>query len=153
MDGSRFDALARRLAATASRRGLLAWLTPGMAGMIALAKGDEVAARSCPPCRKKKHGRCRKKRPNGVPCGNGGRCRNGRCDHNVCTMNCPGGLEPQPCGPVGSSCQCVNVVEGASACVKRQQGEACGTETVCNPGQICGIPCTTYLPSCWEPCV
>jgi hypothetical protein len=68
-------------------------------------------------------------------------------------MDCPGNLEPQACGPAGSSCQCVNVVEGASACVKRQQGDACGTETVCDPGQICGIPCTGYMPSCWEPCV
>lgn len=153
MDGSHFDALVRCLAATDSRRDLLARLTPGLVAAVTLASGDGVAARSCPPCRKKKNGRCRKKRPDGAPCGNGGRCRNGRCDHNVCTLNCTGDPAPQPCGPAGSSCQCVNVVEGAHACVKPQQGDACGTETVCDPGLICGIPCTTYLPSCWAPCV
>ena len=56
----RFGALARRLAVTASRRGLLARLTTGLAATIALADRDGVVAKSCPPCRKKKHGRCKK---------------------------------------------------------------------------------------------
>jgi hypothetical protein len=149
----RFGALARRLAVTASRRGLLARLTTGLAATIALADRDGVVAKSCPPCRKKKHGRCKKKRRDGAPCGNNNRCRNGHCDPNACTADCSGTPGPRPCGPPGSSCQCVNVVEGTSACVKNQPGEACGTETVCNPGLICGIPCTTYLSSCWAPCV
>jgi hypothetical protein len=154
MEDDRFDALTRALATVASRRDQLRRLRTGTLLALPLAVGNDAArASACPPCRKKKRGRCRKKRPDGAPCGNGGRCRNGRCDHNVCTMDCPGNLEPQACGPAGSSCQCVNVVEGASACVKRQQGDACGTETVCDPGQICGIPCTGYLPSCWAPCV
>ena len=151
MDGSHIDALARRLAATASRRGLLARLAPGLTATATLA--SDGAAKSCPPCRKNKRGRCRKKRPDGTPCGNGGRCSNGRCDHNACAQRCAGDPAPQPCGPAGASCQCVSVVEGESACVKPQPGPACGTETVCDPGQICGIPCTTYLPSCWQPCV
>ena len=154
MESARFDALTRALAPVTSRRDQLRRLLTGSLLALPLAGGAAPAwAKSCPPCRKKKHGRCKKKRRDGASCGNSNRCRNGHCDYNACTQDCPGGVEPQPCGPPGSSCQCVNVVEGASACVKRQQGDACGTETVCNPGQICGIPCTTYLPSCWEPCV
>ena len=154
MNGIRFDALTHALTAVSPRRDHLRRLFAGLLLGLPLAIGnDEAEARRCPPCWKRRKGKCRKKRRNGAPCGNGGRCRNGRCDHNVCTMDCPGDLEPQACGPAGSDCQCVNVVEGASACVKSQPGEACGTETVCNPSLICGIPCTTYLPSCWEPCV
>ena len=151
MNRDDFDALTRHIAATVSRR-LLIRLTPGMVAAHTLASIDDAAGGSC-PCRKKKKGRCRKKRPDGRPCGNGGRCQNGRCDHNVCTLDCSSGQEPQACGPAGSSCQCVNVVEGEDACVKLQQGAACGTETVCNPGLICGIPCTTYNSFCWELCV
>jgi hypothetical protein len=154
MHPSRFDSLTRTFAGRFSRRGLLVVAAGGAVGMVDLAESPgAAAARSCPPCRKKKNGRCRKKRPDGSPCGNGGRCRNGRCDHNVCTLDCTGEPAPQACGPAGSSCQCVNVVEGEDACVKSQQGDACGTETVCDPGLICGIPCTGYMSFCWAPCV
>jgi hypothetical protein len=61
-------------------------------------------------------------------------------------------LAPRPCGPAGSGCQCVNQGGGVGACGK-QQGDARGTETVCDPDQICGIPCTTYNAFCWAPCV
>ena len=154
MNDDRFDALTRALAAISSRRDQFSRLIAALVLSLPLAFGaDDAGAKPCPPCRRKRKGKCKKKQRNGAPCGNGGRCRNGRCDHNVCTLDCTGEPGPQRCGPPGSSCQCVNVVEGANACVKRQQGDACGTETVCDPGQICGIPCTTYLPSCWEPCV
>ena len=152
MDGSHFDSLVRHLANTASRRGLLARLVPGLAAAVTLAGSNGAIAKSCPPCRKKQKGRCKKKRPNGAPCGNGGRCRSGRCDHNVCTPNCASGMAPQPCGPAGSGCQCVNVGQGVGACVKPNQGSIC-TEVVCDPGQVCGTPCTTSFPHCWAPCV
>jgi hypothetical protein len=153
MDPSRFDTLTRTFASGYSRRGLLVVAAGSAVGMAELAEIPDAAAKSCPPCRKKKNGRCKKKRRDGAPCGNNNRCRNGHCDPNACTADCSGTPGPRPCGPHGSSCQCVNVVEGTSACVKNLPGEACGTETVCNPGLICGIPCTTYLSSCWEPCV
>lgn len=147
MDGFDFDDLARSLAR--SRRVVLG-------GTMAIALG-RLGAEAVDAKRKRK----RKKRgrrgdcPDGAPCGNGGRCRDGSCDHNVCTLDCagtPGGASPQPCGPAGSSCQCVNRGEGVGACVKSVQGMPC-SEAVCDAGEICGIPCTTYLPSCWAPCV
>ncbi len=152
MEGARFDALTRALTANSSRRDQFSRLTAALLLALPLAIGNDAAeARPCPPCRRKRNGTCNRKRRNGAPCGNGGRCRNGYCDHNVCTLDCTGPLGPQPCGPAGSGCQCVNQ-DGIGACVK-QQGDACGTETVCDPGQICGIPCTTYNAFCWAPCV
>jgi hypothetical protein len=42
--------------------------------------------------------------------------------------------------------------EDVGACVKLPQGESC-LEKSCASGEICGIPCITYLPYCWQPCV
>ncbi|MGH2616581.1 MAG: hypothetical protein ACRDJC_15175 [Thermomicrobiales bacterium] len=96
MDASRFDSLTRSLVERFSRRGLLRGplvaVAGGAAGMVDLvAIPDEAAARKCPPCRRKKRGRCRKKRPDGTPCGAGKTCQRGACapclaDFERCTQ-------------------------------------------------------------------
>jgi hypothetical protein len=130
----------------------------GLRGLV--PHGEAQAKKRCPPCRKKKHGKCKKKRPDGAPCGTGGQCQGGSCvvstisvapDYNVCTLDCADAKQ-QPCGPAGSSCVCVNRGEGVGACVKPPQGNSC-LENACATGEICGIPCITYLPYCWQPCV
>jgi hypothetical protein len=151
VDDARFDSLARALAIAAPRRYLLTWLLPGaMSAPLPAAVG---AAKSCPPCRKRKRGKCRKHRPDGSPCGTANRCRDGRCDYSVCAFDCAGEAIAQPCGPAKSSCQCVNTGGGVGACAKRGSGVSCNLATpACPAGEVCGIPCTTYLPSCWKPC-
>jgi hypothetical protein len=158
VDDDRFDTLTRALTSAASRRDLLARLTPGLLATLPLALGnDDAVAKPCPPCRKRKKGKCGKKRSDGTPCGNGGGCRDGRCDPNVCTLDCPGQLEPQPCGPAGSACQCVRVRYGddVGTCVRPPQGSQCdlGESGTCEAGEVCGISCEGYLPFCWELCV
>jgi hypothetical protein len=58
MDGSRFDALARALAESGSRRRALGGF---LAGALALLSGHEVAAKKCKQKDKKKRRKCRKK--------------------------------------------------------------------------------------------
>jgi hypothetical protein len=147
MESARFDGLARAIATVLSRR-RLSWAL----GASVLSVAGLVEAKSCPQCRKKKHGKCRKKRPDDTPCGNGGRCRGGHCDQNVCTLGCAGGGQPQACGPAGAGCQCVNSGDGVGACVKSEQGASC-LDVTCASGEVCGIPCTSYLSFCWPPCV
>lgn len=80
MDASRFDNVVRSLAARFSRRGVLVALAGGVAGLFdRAASPDAAAARRCPPCRKKRRGNCRKKRPDGTPCGEGKTCQQGAC--------------------------------------------------------------------------
>jgi hypothetical protein len=90
MDATRFDNLLRALFSESSRRHIVAGFINGLLGMIALTLGgDEAQAKRCPPCRKKKKGKCKKKRPDGTPCGGGKTCQRGRCV-------CPD--ETEPCG-------------------------------------------------------
>ena len=80
MDGTAFDSLARFLVGAASRRGFAARLAAGLlAPALALADSDARAKR-CGPCRRKnRKGRCKRKRPNGTPCGADKTCQQGAC--------------------------------------------------------------------------
>jgi hypothetical protein len=127
MDHDRFDTVTRALAAGASRRGLLTRLTMGVLAALLLARGShDVEAKPCPPCRKKKKGRCKGRKPNGTPCENGrGVCQSGSCGcagGSVCARNevCQGGI----CFPKGTCPQ------GAQACVP-ETGTKCGLDCFC----------------------
>ena len=80
MDGVRFDALTRALTTFGSRRRALASAFGGALGIVLAASSvDEAAAKKkCPPCKKRKQGKCKKKKPNGTPC-TGGSCQDGSC--------------------------------------------------------------------------
>ena len=80
MDDDRFDTLARSLTAARSRRGLTRILF-GLAFGSAAAASPMVEAKKnkpCPPCKKRKQGKCKKKKPDGTACP-GGACQSGRC--------------------------------------------------------------------------
>lgn len=110
MNRDRFDTLSRALASGASRRGLLARLTTGVLAALPLALGnDEAEAKPCPPCRKKKRGTCKQKRPNGTACGACRACQGGQCEF------LPAGVS---CG-TGKTCQrgvCADCAPGLSPC-------------------------------------
>jgi hypothetical protein len=91
MDGFAFDALTRSLTSAGSRRRALTGLVSGTLGLILGASViDEAAAKKkCPPCKKRKDGKCKKKKPEGTACA-GGTCRGGSCVPAV----------PGPVGPV-----------------------------------------------------
>jgi hypothetical protein len=124
MDAARFDELARNLANTSSRRRASRTLAAlALGGALSVSLGDGTQAKKCGPCRKKKKGKCKKKLPDGTPCG-------GECNA------CLGGA----CGskPDGTACggECNQCLSGT--CGNKPGGTACGG--VCNQceGGSCG---------------
>jgi hypothetical protein len=88
MDADRFDAMARALIMTRSRRSLARLLGGGVlaaTGLLAVAAPEAAAVRcsrqaDCPICyRCTRRGRCRKKR-DGATCATIGTCQNGLCE-------------------------------------------------------------------------
>jgi len=80
MDVDRFDALARALTSAHPRRGVLATTLGGALGLLGLAHPDagEAKKKPCPPCKKRKKGKCKGRLPDGASC-RGGSCRGGSC--------------------------------------------------------------------------
>ena len=152
MERERFDTLVRLLATTPSRRQAVgALLGAALAGRAAA-----TGAKSCGPCRKRKRGRCRRKRPDGTPCGAFGRCRNGRCVEPFCLgkNTCTNQSTPT-CQASGNDCFCFvtadtgepfcgqagNAVANCAVCAAI--GAACinGTGPGCQGGLACSAPC------------
>src|SRR5215216_22621 len=129
MDDSRFDALARTFTHARSRRAVLGTLLAGTLGLFELA--ETTATKRCPPCKKRRHGRCTGKRPNGTQCP-GGTCRDGRCKLSGESSppesppteppppepppTCPAGecSRTRPCGP---DCACLDIGSGNRRCL------------------------------------
>ena len=77
-DNSQFDALTRTLVTSGSRRtllGLVAALGFGVADAEAKKKKKK---KPCPPCKKRKKGKCKATLPDGSAC-SGGTCQGGTC--------------------------------------------------------------------------
>lgn len=102
MDGRRFDDLAKRLAAGATRRGLVRALGGGLLGG-ALARAGWASAAACQP-------------PGGL-CLPHARCCAGDCDRR--THRCP-----PPCGP-GT---CAGCCDASGACRTDAAATACGID-------------------------
>jgi hypothetical protein len=91
MATDRFDRLTRSLAAVGTRRGLLHLLPlrPLSAGIGALGLTTTAARKgkgkkTCHPCKKRTHGKCRGKKPDGTVCGPDQVCSSGRCIVPAC---------------------------------------------------------------------
>ena len=99
------------------------------------AEGKKRKKKACPPCRKRKKGKCKGTLPDGAACP-GGTCQAGSCvpttSPPICTPSC-----------VGKDC-------GDNGC-----GESCGTCTgglACQNGQ-CVLACDGGLTACSGTCV
>jgi hypothetical protein len=78
MGRTRFNRLARSLTAAGSRRQTFAVLA-GSLGLLSFVQRDAAEARKkCPPCKKRKQGKCKGKKPDGTLCA-GGACQSGSC--------------------------------------------------------------------------
>lgn len=157
MDADHFDALAKSLSHGAIRRRVV----PGLLGgaLASLLAGLETGARpkksererdrvsdekkKCPPCKKRKKGKCKKKKPDGTACP-GGTCRSGKCHANdgVCANPGTCGDRP-PCGPSGTRCSCVTTVEGEAFCMSEGlcNLQGCTTTSECPQGFACILGC------------
>ncbi len=140
MEAAHVDSLTKQLTDPRSRRGLLAGALLAALGM---AGGKESDARkktrkkkSCPPCKKRKQGKCKGNKPDGVAC-TGGTCQGGTC---IAAASPPPPPPPpfatpaclgRVCGPnifgEGScgDCGSCKTCEGG-ACFSKVNGTACG---------------------------
>jgi hypothetical protein len=82
MDAEHFDRLTRSLMTPGSRRRALSALLGGCLGLLGAteigAKKPNQKRRACPPCKKRKRGKCKGQLPDGTPCA-GGTCQGGMC--------------------------------------------------------------------------
>jgi hypothetical protein len=132
MDGSRFDSLARTLVTVGSRRRALGGvLFAGALGMVGSVVETDAKKKKkpCPPCKKRKKGKCR-----------GGCAAGAVCRENVCVF-CAS-------GQVGCRDVCITLATDRANCGKC--GAACpagaicqnGTCRFCEPGTTqCGNVC------------
>jgi hypothetical protein len=161
MDGFHFDALARSLYTPGSRRRALSGLLGGMLGLILGASSirDVAAKKKCPPCKKRKKGTCKGKKPNGTPCPHFGTCQSGTCVVPFCSGKnyCPITATPPECQASGAQCVCVVTSTGAPFCAlatSLQQAADCGScplqsRTCLN---VAGCPVALGEVGCGTPC-
>jgi hypothetical protein len=149
MDADGFDTLARSLTAAGTRRRALVTLSGVLGlGLRACSLHEaEGKKKRCPPCKKRKRGKCKGKKPDGTACA-GGTCQGGRCvatpsapcvpqdPATVCTAGC--GTRSDNCGrivvcPCATGQHCLSNGSCATACP--QSNVACGTGNC-----ICSLP-------------
>jgi hypothetical protein len=149
MHDARFDALTRAVTSAHSRRGALSTLLGGTLGLLGLAettarkhRSHHTTKKSCPPCTKRKHGKCKAiKRLNGTDCPSG-MCRDGSCVLSVeQTPTCPAGACSRN-SPCGSGCVCLDIGGGTKRCLALG---TCSDAGDCTAGS-CGSGCTCVNP-------
>lgn len=137
MNANRFETLLRVFNDRTSRRDITRILASlafgGTLGSAAIADGE---AKTCPPCRATKKGKCKGKKPNGARCESsrgvcqGGTCRCGDgppcpsrqvCEDGTCFPRgtCPAGTRaclPLPSTACGDDCFCGLSADGNSVC-------------------------------------
>jgi hypothetical protein len=140
MDGSTFDMLIQSLTTARSRRRALRGLLAGALGLLG-SQTEQAAAKKkpCAPCKKRKKGKCKKKRPDGTACP-GGWCQGGRC---VAAAPPPPSCQGQPDGtPCNGTGRCL-----LGRCNSRPTCTTFRNTTGCTvaPTPCCGT-CETEVP-------
>jgi hypothetical protein len=129
MGTTRIDRFARTLAGPGDRRtlvGLLAGLAVSGA-VLPPAAGAAAAGKKCKPCRRKRRGKCRGKKPDGTLCGAARECCDGQC---VAECGTNEQRDPATCGcclRAGEVCD----PGPAACCSQRCVGQVGGTTFFC----------------------
>jgi len=150
MESERFDQLAKILSGPGSRRRALVAFAGSLALLSLVPHDNALAKKPCPPCKKRKQGKCKGKKPDGATCP-GGACKGGRCvpicqvcpvchSCNTATGKClpDAALVGQACGTCrtcDATGQCL-VVGDTTPC---DDGNPCTVNTFCTNG-VCGGP-------------
>lgn len=130
MDGIGFDRLVKALATSGVRRQALRASVGGalaatLAGINQAAEAGKKKKKSCPPCKKRKQGKCKKKLPDGTAC-EGGTCQDGKC------VGCSDFTES-----CASSAECCGAEFGIVACREHLTTVSKATCKTQFPGQRC----------------
>jgi hypothetical protein len=164
MDQTRFDALARSLSGDTTRRGLgrlLGGLSLG--AILASPRGpDETAAKKkpCPPCKKRKKGKCKANQPDETACENGGVCRGGSCVPPAESVVSPPPPPPPPPPPEptctdGTQNGSETGIDCGGTCPRCGAGQGCANGNDCEGGWCSNgacAACTTELSACGTGC-
>ena len=144
MDAGRFDSLARSLSLPGSRRRALAAALGAPLGMaLGAVAGVEAAKKKkkpCPPCKKRKKGKCKANLPDGTACG-GGACRSGSCVAAAPPTTAP----PVPTCSDGVKNGSETDIDCGGSCPKCGTGKACQVNGDCVndvcQSQVCQPTC------------
>jgi hypothetical protein len=154
MDGSRFDALSRSLAAGHSRRGLTRLLGSlalgGASSRLGVAESEakkkhKPKKKACPPCKTRKKGKCKGLLPDGSAC-TGGTCQGGVC---LPTPLPPPSPPPDPCAapPLPTACtdgmkngKETDIDCGGGTCLRCAVGKTCTSRQDCASARCVEIP-------------
>jgi hypothetical protein len=125
MNADRFDAVIRSLMDARSRRTLLGTALAAVLGTLELGRTE--AKKKCPPCKKRKKGKCKKKKPDGTPCP-GGTCQGGRCVAPTCSDGKKNGSETD--------------IDCGGSCPRCGAGQKCNSRNDCTTGLCTGATCS-----------
>lgn len=102
MDGTCFDTMTRRLSLASSRRRALGGVLLGALGLVGMdAEPTTAKKKPCPPCKKRKKGKCKGTLPDGSAC-DGGQCQGGACVALAVPPGPPPASPPPTPGPTCS---------------------------------------------------
>lgn len=165
MNESHFDALVRTLSVgSVTRRTLSRGLTGASiaASLFAFGWQDGDAKKRCPPCRRRKKGKCKKSLPDGAGCP-GGACQSGSCIASSALPltplpDPPASNTPPPdttqCGaadcPDPGACRVRACFDNVCAPLDQPNGASCGSD-----GETCltGVCCPAGHLNCFGFCV
>jgi hypothetical protein len=158
MDARRFDTLARIVSTAGSRRRVVESALGGVLALRGLAEPDEAEAKKkCPPCKKRKNGKCKKRKPDGTGCP-GGTCQGGSCVAGNGGNGCPD--RQKLCGTAcilaGQCCTDSDCPTGTTCCdqlctdTMTDPRHCGGCTTACLAGKTCGggLCCTAREDDC-----
>lgn len=151
MDAPGFDRLARRFTARFDRRrglGLLASLGLARLGIAPGAEGKKKKKKACPPCRKRKKGKCKGTQADGTACA-GGTCQGGSC---IAGTTCGSGQKACNGGCIPSNQCCIDTdcAPDAPRCCRGTcfPSSRCCTDTDCESGALCLDGACKTTPPC-----
>lgn len=148
MDGSAFDRFTRTLTTAGSRRRALGGMLAGTLGLLGAGAENAAAKKKkpCPPCKKRKKGKCKGTVPDGTAC-SGGVCQSGTC------VVCPSGetrcgnacvnlvTDPAHCGRCGRTCPS-GVCENGTCTCDGPVSILCPDGCFCTPRETGGFACS-----------
>jgi hypothetical protein len=150
MDAGHFDRLTRALSQGTTRRRLTALLGGlGLGSLVSSPWQQRIQAKKkkpCPPCKKRKKGKCKGTLADGTAC-SGGTCQGGRC-LPACTDTIQNGTESDvdcggSCGRCPNTKRCTSRSDCASAFCASGTCQACPENTICGMEGVQSCACTS----------